>query len=66
MVGCHHALGVSGVSQDSVVREANMGHVEVDQLGVVVAEGNREAQFLQGLVEPSVTPIMGLVGNNWS
>jgi hypothetical protein len=43
-----HELGECGVPQDRVVREADVCHDEVDELGVVVvtvAEGDRESNL---------------------
>jgi hypothetical protein len=65
MVGCRHALGEVRVPQDGFVREADVGKVEVDELGVVVvmlAEGDRRRTCPRGMVESSVTPENGLVG----
>ena len=65
MVGCGHELGEGRVPKDGIVREANVGDVKVDELGVVVvahAEGGREANLPRGKVELSVTPEKGLVG----
>ena len=48
MVCCRHELGESWVPEDGIVRQANVGDVEVDELGVVVvalAEGDREADL---------------------
>ena len=65
MVSRHHELGKGRVPKDGIVREADVGDVEVDELGVVVvtlAEGDREATYPIGVVEPSVTPGKRLVG----
>ena len=43
-----HELGESWVAEDGVVRQANLGDVEVDELGtvvVVMSEGDREADL---------------------
>ena len=48
MVSYGHELGQRWVPKDGVVREANVGDVEVDELGVIVvafAEGDREADL---------------------
>ena len=45
--------------------QADVGDVEVDDLGVVVvvlSEGDREVDLPLGVVEPLVTPEKGLVG----
>ena len=46
---CHrHELGESWVAEVGVVRQANVGNVEVDELGAVVVarpEGDREADL---------------------
>ena len=50
-MGCCHKLGQSWVPEDGVVREADAGDVEVEQLGAVVvtcAEGDGEADLPQG------------------
>ena len=65
MVGYDHELGQRWVPEDGVVRQANVGDVEVDELGAVVVtcpEGDRRRTFPIGTVEPSVTPEKGLVG----
>ena len=48
MVGYGHELGQRWVPEDGIVRQANVGDVEVDELSVVVfalAEGDREADL---------------------
>src|SRR3954471_18758537 len=48
MMSHGHELGQRWVSEDSVVRQANVSDVEVDELGAVVAagpEGDREADL---------------------
>ena len=48
MVGHCHKLGQCWIPKDGVVRQADVGDVEVDELGVVVvalAEGDREADL---------------------
>ena len=48
MISHGHELGESWVAEDGVVWQANVGDVEVDELGVVVvalAEGDREADL---------------------
>lgn len=47
----HHELGEGWETQDGVVREADVGYVEVDELGSVVvagAESHREADLPKG------------------
>ena len=69
MVGHCHELGQGRIPKDSIVWEADVSDVEVDELGAVVvtlAEGDRKANLPQGTVEPSVTPEKGLVGRSWS
>ena len=65
MMSHDHELGESWVAEDGVVRQANVGNVEVDELSAVVvalSEGDREADLPYRVVEPSVTPEKGLVG----
>ena len=48
MMSCNHELGQVRIPKDGVVRGANVGHVEVDELIAVVfalAEGDREADL---------------------
>ena len=48
MVGHCHELGQGWISKDGIVREADVGDVEVNELGAVVvalAEGDREADL---------------------
>ena len=48
VVGYGHELGQRWVPEDGVVRQANVGDVEVDELGAVVVacpEGDREADL---------------------
>ena len=48
MVSYGHELGQRWVAKDGVVRQANVGDVEVDELGVVVVacvEGDREVNL---------------------
>ena len=48
MVSRSHELGQGRIPEDGIVREADVGDVEVDELGVVVvalAEGDREADL---------------------
>ena len=48
MMSHGHELGQSWVPEDGIVRQANVGNVEVDELGAVVvalAEGDREADL---------------------
>ena len=48
MMSHGHELGESRVPEDGVVRQANVGDVEVDELGAVVvalAEGDRKAEL---------------------
>ena len=48
MVSYGHELGQRGVLKDGVVWKANVGNVEVDELGAVVlelSEGDREANL---------------------
>ncbi len=48
MVGYGHELGQRRVPEDGVVRQANVGDVEVDELGAVVVacpEGDRKADL---------------------
>ena len=48
MMSHDHELGESWVAKDGVVWHANVGDVEVDELGVVVVaptEGDREADL---------------------
>ena len=48
MVSYGHELGQRWVPKDGVVRQANVGDVEVDELGAVVVacpEGDREADL---------------------
>ena len=64
MVGYGHELGQCWVPEDGVVGQANVGDVEVDELGAVVVacpEGDREADLPNRDREPSVTPEKGLV-----
>ena len=47
-MGCHHELSQGRLPEDGVVREADVGDVKVDQLGVVVfacAEGDKKADL---------------------
>ena len=65
MMGYGHELGQCWVPEDGVVWQANVGDVEVDELGAVVVRspkvtGRRTCPI--GTVEPSVTPEKGLVG----
>ena len=65
MMSHGHELGESWVPEDGVVWQANVGDVEVDELGAVVVRapkvtGRRTCPI--GIVEPSVTPEKGLVG----
>ena len=65
MVSYGHELGQRWVPKDGVVRQANVGDVEVNELGAVVVAlpkvtGRRTCPI--GTVEPSVTPEKGLVG----
>ena len=65
MVGVRHELGQGRIPEDGVVRQMDVGDVEVDELGVVVvtlAEGDRRWTCPIGVVEPSVAPKKGLVG----
>ena len=67
MMSRSHERGQGWIPKDGVVREVNVGDVEVDELSAVVvafSEGDREADLPIGVVEPSVTPEKGLVG--WS
>jgi hypothetical protein len=69
MVSCCHELGEGWIPEDGVVREADVGDVKVNELGVVVvalAEGDWEAYLPQGVAEPLTTPEKGLVGKSWS
>ena len=46
MVGHCHELGQGWIPEDGIVRQVDVGDVEVDELGVVVvvlSEGDREA-----------------------
>ena len=48
MMSHGHELGESWVAEDGVVRQANVGNVEVDELGAVVVacpEGDREVDL---------------------
>ena len=48
MVGRRHEHGQGQVPKDGIVRETDVGDVEVDELGVVVIasiEGDREADL---------------------
>ena len=50
-MGCCHKLGQSWVPEDGVVREADVGDVEVDQLNAVVvvgADGHGKEDMPQG------------------
>ena len=60
MVGYGHELGQRWVPEDGVVRQANVGDIEVDELGAPKVIGRRTCPI--GTVEPSVTPEKGLVG----
>ena len=54
-----HELGQSWVPEDGVVREADAGDVEVDQLGAVVvarAEGDGEADLPQRVGSAAANP----------
>ena len=65
MMSHSHELGESWVAEDGVVRQANVGDVEVDERAAVVVarhEGDREADPHNRNREPSVTPEKGLVG----
>ena len=65
MVSHCHELGQGRVPEDGVVRQTDVGDIEVDELGVVVVsltEGNKEMNLPYRGVEPSVTPEKGLVG----
>ena len=65
MVGHCHKLGQGWIPKDGIVRQVDVGDVEVDELGAVVgmlAEGDRGRTCPIGVVEPSVTPKKGLVG----
>ena len=65
---CHcHELGQGWIPEDGIVRQVDVGDVEVDELGAVVvalSEGDRWRTCPIGVVEPSVIPEKGLVG--WS
>ena len=48
MVGCRHELRDGRVPRDGIIREADVGGVDVDELGVVVvalSEGDKEADL---------------------
>ena len=48
MVGHCHELGKGWIPKDGIVREADVGDIEVDELGAVVfalAEGDREVDL---------------------
>ena len=65
MVGDCHEFGQCWFPKDGIVRQTDVGDVEVDELSAVVvtlAEGDREADLSYRVVEPSVTPEKGLVG----
>ena len=62
-----HELGQGRIPEDGIVRQTDVGDVEVDELGAVVvalSEGEREADLPYRVVELSVTPDKGFVG--WS
>ena len=45
----YHELGQGWIPEDGIVRQVDVGDVEVDELGVVVvalSEGDREADLL--------------------
>ena len=67
MVSDCHELVQGWIPEDSIVRQADVHDVEVDELGAIVlvlskVTGRRTCPI--GVVEPSVTPEKGLVG--WS
>ena len=65
MMGHRHELGQVRISKDDVVRKADVGDVEVDELGAVVvalAKVTGRQTCPIGVVEPSVIPEKGLVG----
>ena len=65
MMSYSHELGESWVPEDGVVRQANVGDVEVDELGAVVfalSKGDREADLPYRRGGAVVTPEEGLVG----
>ena len=48
VVGHHHKLGQGWIPKDGIVRQADVGDVEVDELGVVVvvlSKGDKEADL---------------------
>ena len=48
MVGHRHELGQGWIPEDGIVRQVDVGNVEVDELGEIVvalAEGDREADL---------------------
>ena len=48
VMGHRHELGQGRISKDGILRQADVGDVEVDELGVVVvalAEGDRQADL---------------------
>ena len=60
-----HELGQSWIPEEGIVREANTGDVEVDQLSAVVvacAEGHREADLPQGAGGTASSAREGLPG----
>ena len=68
-MGCCHELGQSWVPEDGVIREANAGDVEVDELGAVVvarAEGHGRRICPRERAEPPPTPEKGLLGRSRS
>ena len=67
VVGDCHEFDWHRIPKDGIVRQADVGNVEVDELGVVVVmltEGDRETNLPYRVVEPLVTLEKGLVG--WS
>ena len=59
-MGRCHELGQSWVPEDGVVRAADAGDVEVDQLGAVIvtrAEGDRKADLPQGVGGADTSPM---------
>ena len=65
MVGHRHKLGQGWVPEDGIVRQADVGDVEVDELSAIVialTEGDRRWICPIGVVESSVTLEKGLVG----
>ena len=65
MVGHRHELGQGWIPKDGIVRQANVGDVEVDELGAVVvagSEGDMEVGLPYRGGGAMVTPEKGLVG----